>query len=235
MAACGGSNGGSGSTSGTAAKVQARFVEGAPELETIINGAPQDIGSAFLTVNGQTVASAFPYGTRTPFVPVSAGTLSLTALNSQGYAVGPIKTTTALTAGKSYTVALVGAYPSYHALVFEEPPPSTDARLSLYEASPTLPNADFGRFAASTNSNFKKLGSAHYASVVTVSLGTSVTNFGGYAGKGTTPFANGALTTASVDPFDTTNSLPFNNSGRFSLFVLDPKNGVGPVFATLDQ
>jgi hypothetical protein len=236
LAGCGGSNSTS-STSGSATKAQVRFVEGAPTLETLINGVPGDIGStAYLTVNGATVATSFLYGTRTPLVPVPAGTLFLTALDSVGYAVGPIKTTSAISAGKTYTVILVGAYPTYRALVFEEPASTSNARLSVYEASPAFPSADFGRFTASTNSNYKKLGSAHYGSVASVSLGNSVSDFGGYVGKGIQPIQNGALTLVSVDGFDSSNALPFNGSGRLSLFVFDPKSGsaAGPVFGNLD-
>jgi hypothetical protein len=237
LAGCGGSNSTS-LTSGTATKAQVRFVEGAPLLEALVNGVPTDIGStAFLTVNGATVATSFLYGTRTPFVPVPAGTLSLTALDSLGFAVGPVKTTSAISAGKTYTVILVGAYPTYHALVFEEPASTSDARFSVYEASPAFPSADFGRFTASTISNFKRLGSIRYGNVATVSLGKSVADFGGYVGKGIRPIQNGAVTLVSIDGFDATNALPFNGSGRLSLFVFDPKSGsaAGPVFGNLDQ
>jgi hypothetical protein len=233
---CGSSN--NGTTPATAAKVQVRFAEGAPVLETLINGVPQDIGnSAYLTVNGATVTTAFPYGSITPFVALPAGTLSLTALDSVGYAVGPIKTSAPLAAGKSYTVVLLGAYPSYHAVTFEEPASTGNAALALYEASPSFSSADFGRFTASTNSNYKKLGTAHFSNVVTVSLGKSVSNFGGYVGSGTKPILNGAITVSSVDGFDTGNALPFNNATRLSVFVFDPKPGssLGPVFGSLDQ
>ncbi len=215
-----------------------RFVEGAPSLETLINGVPTDIGtSAYLTVNGATVATSFLYGSRTPFVPVPAGVLSLTALDSLGFAVGPVKTTAALTAGKSYTVVLLGAYPNYHALTYEEPASTGNAVLALYEASPSFPTADFGRFSASSRSNFKKLGTARLGSVVTVSLGTSVSDLGGYVGKGTKPLFNGTVTPSSIDAFDTSNALPFNNANRLSLFVFDPKPGssIGPVIGSLDQ
>ena len=233
---CGPSNGGTPSTS--VSKAQVRFVEGAPVLEALVNGAPQDIGStAYLSVNGATVATSFLYGTRTPFVALPAGTLSLTALDSLGYAVGPVNTTAALTAGKSYTVVLVGAYPTYRALTFEEPAATSDAQLAVYEASPSFRSADFGSFKASTNANYKKLGTAQFGDVVTVSLGKRVSNFGGYAGSGTHPLPNGAVTPVSVDGFDTANVLPFNGAGRLSLFVFDPKpgSGIGPVFGSLDQ
>jgi hypothetical protein len=214
-----------------------RFVEGAPVLEALVNGAPTDIGDAYLTVNGATVATSFPYGARTPFVPVPAGTLSLVALDSLGYAVGPIKTPASLSAGKSYTVVLVGAYPAYHALIFAEPASSSDAAMAVYEASPSFPSADFGRFTASSRSNFKKLGNARFGNLVQVTLGNSVTNFGGYVGTSTRPLPNGAVTPASVDGFDVNNALPFNNAARLSLFVFDPKPGSasGPVFGSLDQ
>lgn len=233
---CGSGNSGTPSTG--VAEAQVRFVEGAPVLEALVNGVPQDIGiTAYLTVNGATVATAFLYGTRTPFVAVPPGTLSLTALDSLGYAVGPVKTTAALTAGKSYTVVLVGAYPTYRALTFEEPAATSDARLAVYEASPSFRSADFGSFTASTNSNYKKLGTAQFGNVVSASLAKSVSDFGGYVGTGTNPIQNGAVTLVSVDGFDTANALPFNGAGRLSLFVFDPKpgSGIGPVFGNLDQ
>ena len=55
------------------ANVTVRFADGAPSLETLINGVPADIGAAYLQVNGKTVASSFDYGTLTPFVTLPAG------------------------------------------------------------------------------------------------------------------------------------------------------------------
>ncbi len=213
-----------------------RFVEGAPILQTLSNGVVQTISSPYLTVNGATVASSFSYSARTPFVPVSAGALTLVARDSFGNAISPVKTPAAVAAGKSYTVVLVGTYPKYSALAFEEPAPAANATLALYEASPSFPNADFGSFTASTHSNFKKLGSAHYGNLVTVSLGKSVSDFGGYVGTGTTPVMNGALALSSVDSIDANNVLPFNDAGRLSLFLFDPGSGsvAGPVFGNLD-
>jgi hypothetical protein len=234
---CGSSNNAGTSTSG-ASKTQVRFAEGAPLLEALVNGVPQDIGdTAYLTVNGATVATAFPYGTITPFAAFPAGTLSLTALDSVGYAVGPIKTSTPLAAGKSYTVVLLGTYPAYRAVVFEEPASSSNAALAVYEASPSFTSADFGRFTASTGTNFKKLGTARFGNLVEVSLGKSVSNFGGYVGRGITPITHGAVTPVSLNGFDTGNALPFNNATRLSLFVFDVKPGgsLGPVFGSLDQ
>jgi hypothetical protein len=232
---------GSDSTSSTtpaanAGSVQVRFVEGAPLLEALVNGQPTDIGVAYLSVNGTTVASSFPYAFVTPFRPFRAGTLALTASDSLGYTVGPIKTSTPLQSGKSYTVILLGTYPAYDAVVYEEPPASTSAQLSLYEASPSVRTTDFGRFSASNRSHFVKLGSASYGSVATVTLGKSVSNFGGYAGQATKPFPGGALTLAEVNSFDTRNVLPFNAATRLSLFVIDPKPGssLGPVIGSLD-
>lgn len=236
--AAGGCNG-SGSTPSTApAKAQVRFAEGAPKLEAVINGVLQELSGTYLTVNNATVASSFTYGTFTPFVPVPAGTLTLNALEPVGYALGPVKTNAPVAAGNSYTVILAGNYPKYTALVFEEPPASTNASLSLYEASPARPSADFGRYKVSTNSNFAKLGRAHYGSVVTVSLGKSVVDFGGYVGNGNHPLFNGAIALSAVDSLDATNALPFNNAGRLSLFLFDPNSGglpSGPVFGSLDQ
>ena len=213
-----------------------RFVDAAPTLEALINGIVQTISSPYLTVNGATVTSSFFYSSRTPFVPISAGTLTLVARDSFGNAISPVKTSAALAAGKSYTVVLVGSYPKYTALTFEEPAPAANATLALYEASPSFPNADFGSFTASTHSNFKKLGSAHYGGLVTVSLGKSVSDFGGYVGTGTKPIVNGALAISSVDSTDTNSVLPFNDAGRLSLFVFDTGQGsvTGPVFGNLD-
>jgi hypothetical protein len=236
LAGCNGSS--SSSTPATApAKAEVRFVEGAPELEAIINGAPQDIGNAYLTVNNGTVASSFAYGTLTPFMPVTPGILSLAARNSLGAVVGPVNTTVPVAPGKSYTVIFVGAYPKYSALVFPEPAPNANASLALYEASPSHPSADFGRFKASSHANFQTLGSAHYGEVAIASIGKSVSNFGGYVGKGTQPVSNGAFTVSSIDTFDTANALPFNNATRLSLFLFDPKpgSGAGPAFGILDQ
>ena len=130
-----------------AGSARARFVDGAPSLETIINGVPQDIGLAYLQLNGSTVASSFAYGTFTPFMPVPAGTHSLTARDEVGYAVGPLKTSS-LTGGNFYTLVVVGSFPNYRVLTFQEPKSSSGAQLSFYEASPAVPSADFGSFRA---------------------------------------------------------------------------------------
>jgi hypothetical protein len=216
--------------------VQVRFLEGAPSLDVLVNGIPTDLGAAYLTVGGTTIASSFPYGTLTPFSSFPAGTLSLKALDSSGYALGPVKTA-ALAAGKSYTAVLVGTYPDYRVVTFEEPNGGNGASLAVYEASPAFPSADFGSFRASTRSNFKKLGNARFGSLATASLGNRVSNFGAYVGTGVTPIPNGALTLQSVDSFDSASALPFHNALRFSLFVLDPLPGApsGPVFGSLDQ
>jgi hypothetical protein len=168
-------------------------------------------------------------------VNLTAGTLSLVARDGSGYTVGPFEST-ALAAGKQYTLILVGTYPKYRVLAFEEPA-SSKAQLSLYEASPSVPSANFGSFDASSHSGYKALGSAKLGNVVTVSLGTSVSNFGGYAGRGDKPFTGGALTLASVNTFDKHDELPFHNASRFSLFLFDAKSGSasGPVFGSLDR
>jgi hypothetical protein len=233
LSGCNGSN--STSSSSTAEKAQVRFAEGSPSLITIINGVPQQLSGAYLSVNGATVALSFPYGAITPFVPMSAGTLALTALDVRGDALGPIKTTTPLTAGKSYTVILVGTYPKYSALVYEEPTASSTASVSLYAASPSHASADFGSFAVSTHANFRKLGSARYGSVVTAALAKSVNDFGGYVGNGTQALPNGTVALSSINTLDVTNSLPFNNATRLSLFLFDANGSSGPVFGSLDQ
>jgi hypothetical protein len=241
LTACGGSS--SGSTSMPPASngmARVRFVDGTPELEALIDSLPQDICASaslpcYLQVNGQTVTSLFAYGSATEFQNVTAGTLSLVARDEAGYAVGPLKSTQ-LSAGKRYTLIVVGSYPHYSVLTFEEPASSKgNAQLSLYEASPAVPSADFGRFSASSHSGFKQLGSAKLGDVVTVSLGAKVSNFGGYAGHGKKPFAQGDVTLASVNTFDKDNVLPFHNATRFSLFLFDVKSGSGPVFGSLDQ
>lgn len=216
------------------ANVTVRFADGAPSLETLINGVPADIGAAYLQVNGKTVASSFEYGTLTPFVTLPAATLTLKALDTLGYFVGPLQTP-ALTAGNRYTLVVVGAYPNYSALAFAEPKASSGAQMSLYEASPTAPSADFGSFSASTHGNFKKLGSAQLGNVATVPLGNSVSNLGGYVGNASAPL--GTLTLQQIDPFDTRNALPYHRAARLSLFLFDPKSGSanGPVFGSLDR
>jgi hypothetical protein len=230
---CGGSSSSSSSTPPQAQAVRVRFVEGAPELMTLINGVPTDIGLAYLQVDGSTVATSFPYGAVTPFVLLNAGTHSLKALDELGYFVGPVKTN-ALSPGGRYTIVLVGAYPNYRALTFAEPASSKNAQLSLYEASPTDRQSGFGSFRANSSSDFKQLGSATYGSVSTVSLGSHVSDFGGYAGSANDPF--GALTLAQVNAFDAHNELPFHAAARLSLFLFDPKSGsASRVFGSLDQ
>jgi hypothetical protein len=214
--------------------VLVRFADGAPSLKTLINGYPTDIGAAYLQVNGKTVASSFQYGTLTTFVMLPAGALSLKALDTTGYFVGPLKST-ALTAGNSYTLVVVGAYPTYNVLAFAEPKTSSGAQMSFYEASPTVPSTDFGSFSASTHTNFKKLGSAQLGNVATVPLGNSVSNLGGYVGNASAPL--GTLTPHQINPFDKRNALPYHRAARLSLFLFDPKAGStsGPVFGSLDR
>ncbi len=245
LSACGGGSSYSSSSSSlpSAGNAQVRFVDGTPLLETIIGSTPQPIctgGSApcYLQVNGQTVTQLFYYGSMTNFIPLSAGVHSMSARDTAGYFVGPLKTPS-LTAGHTYTLVVVGSYPDYQVLTFEEPKSSGAVQLSLYEASPTVPNIDFGRFKASGSSGFEKLGSAHLGNVVTVGLGKSVTDLGGYAGHGTAPIMCsgrkcGALTVAQINSFDTNSALPFNNAGRLSLFFFDVNGAVGPVFGSLD-
>jgi hypothetical protein len=227
----------------SSATVQVRFAEGAPELEALINGVPQDIGAAYLQVDGQTVTNTFNYGSLTQFLPFPPGAHSLVALDELGYRVGPFKSPT-LAAGKRYTLVLVGTYPQYRVLAFEEAADANgNAQLSLYEASPSVPKADVGSFTASSHSNFKQLGSATLGNVTTVSLGASVSNFGGYVGQGSKPFTCGQripcgeVTPAHVNSFDQKNVLPFHNATRLSLFLFDAKSGssIGPVIGSLDR
>jgi hypothetical protein len=238
LCSCGsGSNPSTSSSGASTGTTQVRFIEGAPELEALVQGVPTDIGLAYLTVNNATIASSFPYAAITPFSSFPAGTLSLTALDSLGYAVGPIKTSSALESGKRYTVVLLGTYPNYRAIAYQEPDASSSAGLSVYEASPAAPSVDFGKFVASSQSGFQRLGSVAFGNLVSVPLGKSVSNFGGYAGKGTTPFPNGAVTLEDANSFDVRNVLPFHTATRLSLFIIDPKSGssAGPVLGVLDQ
>src|SRR3984957_2458684 len=247
LAGCGGvsSSSSNGMPPAAASVVRVRFAEGAPSLETLINGVPQPIGSAYLRVNGQTVSSQFNYASITSFLNMTPGTKSMSALNTLGYRVGPFESSP-LTGGKDYTLVLVGSYPDYRVLTFEEPGGSKGgAQLSLYEASPAAPKADFGNFTASSRSNYKRLGSATLGQVATASLDAHVTNFGGYAGKGTNPFICGSssnvcgdVTPASVNSFDKHNALPFHNASRFSIFIFDSNpygTTTGPVFGSLDR
>lgn len=243
LAACGSSSSSSALPS-TSQHVSVRFVDGSPLLETYANGALQPLGSsAYLQVNGRTVASTFLYGSFTPFVTLNAGTISVVARDNLGYAVGPLKSP-ALTAGKSYTLIVVGAYPKYSVLAFEEPASSGDAQLSLYEASPSVPRAAFGSFQASSHSNLKQLGSVAYGNVATVALGKSVANLGGWSATASCPTTSTlpakCLTLAQINSFDKHNVLPFNNATRLSLFLFDaaPSNPYpqkGPLLGALDQ
>jgi len=233
LAACGGSGSSSSTLPAQAGSVRVRYGDGAPSLEALINGVPQDIGNAYLQVDSKTVVSVFDYGSMTSFLTLSPGVHSLTARDTLGYAVGPLKTPS-LSAGKRYTLIVVGSYPNYRVLAFEEPAAATNAQLSLYEASPASKKAEFGTFAVSSSSNFKELGSANFGSVATVSLGKSVTNTGGYVKP---PNPHATMTPALIDTFDTKNALPFHNASRLSLFLFDPKSGssTGPVVGSLDE
>ncbi|MBV9027267.1 MAG: DUF4397 domain-containing protein [Candidatus Eremiobacteraeota bacterium] len=234
LSACGGSNAApGGALPAQQGGARVRFADGAPALETLINGVPQDIGTAYLQMDGATVASQFAYGTLTPFLGVTAGAHSLVARDQLGYAVGPLNSPS-LAAGSRYTLIVVGAYPNYRVLAFEEPKTTSGAQLSLYEASPTVPSAEFGSFTASSRSNFKALGNAHLGNVVTIGVGTHVADFGGFVGPPNAPI--GTVTPAQINPFDSRNALPFHRIGRLSLFLFDRKYGsVAPVFGSLDQ
>jgi hypothetical protein len=234
--ACGGSGSSSSSIppaqTGTA---RVRFADGAPHLETLINGYPQDIGSnAYLQVDSKTVVSTFTYGIFTSFMSVSAGVHSLVARDPLGYAVGPLKTTS-LAGGKSYTLVVVGTYPKYQVLTFDEPANSGSASLSLYNASPATAQASFGTFRASSHSGFTKRGSANFGDVSTVSLGKSISDVGGYAGNAGSPI--GTVTPSQIDSFDRHNALPYHNIARLSLFLFDRQcsSCPAPVFGSLDR
>jgi hypothetical protein len=236
LTACGSSSSSS-TLPAQAAPARVRFVDGAPLLETSVGGVPQSICASasepcYLKVNGETVSHLFAYGSISPFVNVNAGVRSLVAADEAGYTVGPLPTAS-LQSGKVYTLIVVGSYPHYRVLTFAEPS-SNGAQLSLYEASPTVPHAAFGTFRASSHSQFSQRGSAQLGSVVTVGLGKSVTDVGGYVGSAGNPI--GTVTPAQLDSFDRHNALPFKNVSRLSLFLFDPKSGSpGPVFGNLDR
>jgi hypothetical protein len=223
-----------------AASASVRLAEGAPALETLIDGVPTNIGStAYLQVDGRTVASSFLYGTFTPFISLSAGAHSLVVLDEAGFGVGPLAIPS-LSGGGRYTLILVGSYPNYRVLVFDEPPPTGNAQLSLYEASPTVPQSDFGTFRASSKSDFKKLGTAKLGEIVTVSLGPKVSDIGGYVGAAHCAPSNTptCITPQQINGFDVHNVLPFYNASRLSLFLFDPfspTSGPGPLYGSLDQ
>jgi hypothetical protein len=230
FAGCGGS--GSSSTIPATQSAKVRYLDGAPSLEAPIDGTPQDIGTAYLQVDSRTVVSIFGYGSMSSFLPVAAGTHQLVARDTLGYSVGPIKTT-ALSPSKSYTLIVVGKYPHYRVLTFEEPASSSNAALSLYEASPSTTRASFGTFKASTGAGFKQLGSAQFGTLATVSLGKSVTDIGGYAGESSGRL--GEVTPSQISGFDSENVLPFELQRRLSLFVFDFKgSGTPRVFGSLD-
>ena len=107
-------------------------------------------------------------------------------------------------------------------LTFEEPAASANAAVSLYGASPSMPQASFGTFKASTGASFKQLGSARFGTLATVSLGKSAPDVGGYAGKSSSPL--GKLTPSQINSFDLDNVLPFQRQSRLSLFLFDPKS-----------
>jgi hypothetical protein len=239
--ACGGSNGSTPPASSTPGTVQLRFLEAAPTLEAIVNGQPTDIGPAYLSVGGTTIASSFPYAALTAFSNFPAGAQSIELLDSIGYKVGPLETS-ALAGGKRYTIAVIGTYPNYKAIALQEPDPQSNVSLTAYGAAPSTPRIDFGSFHASGKPQYKQLGSVSFGTVVRKALGAHVTDFGGYIGHGQTPIrcgtvACGALTVHDVNSFDSSNVLPFNAANRFSLFFIDPKPGqpLGPVVGSLDQ
>jgi uncharacterized protein DUF4397 len=235
---CGGSSSSSSTIpSGQTGTARVRFADGAPHLETLINGYPQDIGSnAYLQVDSKTVVSTFAYGSFTSFMTVTAGVHSLVARDPLGYAVGPL-TTASLAGGKSYTLVIVGSYPKYQVLAFEEPADSGSASLSFYNASPSTPQANFGTFRASTHSGFTQRGNASFGNVTTVSLGKSVRDIGGYVGSAGSP--TGTVTPSQIDSFDHDNALPYHHIVRLSLFLFDTKcysgSCPGPVFGSLDR
>lgn len=239
LAACGSSSSSSSAVPPQAGTARVRFVDGAPSLETLIGSSPESICASasipcYLQVNGETVTSIFTYGSMTPFIAVAPGTLSLVARDEMGYAVGPLKSA-ALASGKRYTLIVVGTYPNYSVLTFDEPASSGDAQLALYEASPAVPQAAFGRFRASSKSDFTQLGTASFGNVTTVTLGKSVSDFGGYVGPSSSPL--GTMTPSQINSFDSHNVLPFHVAARLSLFLFDPKGGSvpGPLFGSLDE
>jgi hypothetical protein len=222
-------------TSTPSSQAQVRFVEGSPALETEVGGVPIPLGTSFLQVNGVTIASQFEYGSITQFVKAS-GVQTIRIADSLGYNIGPF-TTPALAAGSTYSVVLAGTFPHYRLLTFQEPKPSSGATLAVYGASPAQRSADYGSFVASTGKGFKKLGNVRLGKLAVTSLGSAVTNFGAYVGRGTTPLSGGKLTLRAVDSFDRRSQLPFHNVSRISLFLLEPSGGstLGPVIGIFDE
>jgi hypothetical protein len=129
---------------------------------------------------------------------------------------------------------VVGSYPHYRVLTFEEPAASANAAVSLYGASPSTRRAAFGTFKASTGTGFKQLGNASFGTLATVSLGKSAPDVGGYAGESSSPL--GKLTPSQINSFDLDNVLPFQRQSRLSLFLFDRKSASTPrLFGSLDQ
>lgn len=215
---------------------QVRYVEGSPLLETKVGGVAVPLGTSFLSVNGVTIASTFEYGYITQFVNAPAGKQSIRIIDSLGYSVGPF-VTPAFAAGSTYSVVLAGSYPHYRLLAFTEPKPASGATLAVYGAAPSRPLTDYGRFTASSGTDLRKLGTVGFGKLAIAPLGSAVTNFGAYVGKGTKPIAGGKITLRSVDSFDLHNALPFHNVRRISLFLLDPSGAsiLGPVFGIFDE
>jgi hypothetical protein len=240
LAACSGSSSSSSALPPQAQSARVRFAQGSPLLEVLVDGVLQTIETPYLQVDGKLVASLFTYGTFTPFLIVPAGVHSIVARDTLGYGVGPIKTTS-LSAGGRYTLILVGSYPNYRVLTFPEPASDKNAQLSLYEASPMVPLERFGGFVASSHSGFKQLGTAKLGDVVTVNLGKSVTNFGGYVGSAYCAPASkpaNCITPSQIYAFDTRNALPYHSLSRLSLFLFDYKGGsppTGSLFGSLDE
>ena len=171
------------------------------------------------------------------FVPEAPGVQSLVARDTLGYKVGPLKSAS-LSPGGRYTLVVVGTYPNYNVLTFTEPKNASGAQLSLYEASPAMPSADFGSFGASSGANFKKLGSARLGTVVDRLAWRQRNELRRLRRhRHDADYGGGTLAPVQVNAFDTANALPFNAAARLSLFLLDVKPGtaVGPVFGSLDR
>ena len=144
---------------------------------------------------------------------------------------------TALAAGKRYTLIVVGTYPNYSVLTFEEPASGRERpTLALRSV------ADRAQRRVRQLPRFEPFG------LQSTRERETRKRRDGFAGRerfelrrlrrsGSKPFTGGDLTLAGVNAFDKRNALPFHNASRFSLFLFDAKSGSasGPVFGSLDQ
>ena len=119
-------------------------------------GGERSLLSASRRADGH--ARSFTTARMTSFLSVTAGTHSLVARDIWGIAVGPLKIA-ALDRRQAIHADLGGNVSEIQrAGVRRTGKPKGNAQLSLYEASPSVPSADFGSFRASSHSGFKAAG-----------------------------------------------------------------------------